>query len=63
MTDTQGDPVYTAPSVVRKEKRVAQGSGREGDFAARVLAKHDENTRPEAAYAVEQAQKARKTLQ
>ena len=45
---------------------VAQGKlGEDGVFRAHeVLAKHDENyTPPEAAYAVEQAQKARKTLQ
>ncbi len=45
---------------------VAQGKlGEDGVFRAHeVLAKHDENYNPpEAAYAVEQAQKARKTLQ
>ena len=45
---------------------VAQGKlGEDGVFRAHeVLAKHDENYMPpEAAYAVDQAQKARKTLQ
>ena len=61
--------VYTGilPDLFKEGKGVvAQGKlGEDGIFRAHeVLAKHDENyTPPEAAYAVEQAQKARKTLQ
>ena len=54
------------PDLFREGKGVvAQGQlGPDGVFAAReVLAKHDENYMPpEAAHAVEQAQKAQKTL-
>ena len=54
------------PDLFREGKGVvAQGQlGPDGIFAAReVLAKHDENYMPpEAAHAVEQAQKAQKTL-
>ncbi len=61
--------VYTGilPDLFKEGKGVvAQGKlGEDGVFRAHeVLAKHDENYMPpEAAYAVEQAQKARKTLQ
>ena len=61
--------VYTGilPDLFKEGKGVvAQGKlGDDGVFRAHeVLAKHDENyTPPEAAYAVDQAQKARKTLQ
>jgi cytochrome c-type biogenesis protein CcmE len=55
------------PDLFREGKGVvAQGQlGPDGVFRAReVLAKHDENYMPpEATHAVEQAQKARKTLQ
>jgi len=55
------------PDLFREGKGVvAQGQlGPDGVFRAReVLAKHDENYMPpEAAHAVEQAQKAQKTLQ
>jgi cytochrome c-type biogenesis protein CcmE len=70
VTDTAKDMrvVYRGqlPDLFKEGKGVvAQGSlGADGVFTAReVLAKHDENYMPpEAAHAVEQAQKAQKTL-